>query len=180
MRIVIAAPLFPTDIGGAAPYVKKLAGELTKHHDVTVVMYGQLPEKVPGVFFVCISKQQPLLPRLISYTVALTREARKAQVLYAENGPSVELPVGLVSLFVRTPLVVHIGDRTAHSRATRKLLFKLIEHFASNRAHNVVEDIPLEKPEILPFEPFPQKEIEKYERSWEKHVGMLKKIFEYV
>lgn len=179
MKIVIATPLFPPDIGGAAAYVKELAARLALQHDVTVIMYGRLPEKVAGVSLICIDKRTPLGVRLVRYIFALLRTARQADILYAENGPSVELPAGIITRFLSIPLVVHIGDTPAHHHAARHRLRRLIERFAFRHACSVISAQPAQRPEILPFDPYPAGEIESHETSWRSHIAMLNNIFEH-
>lgn len=171
MRIVIATPLYPPDTAPQATYVKELAQRLGTKHQVTIVAYGSHPEAVPGVHIVAVSKRQPKPFRLLAFLWALYRETHTADVLYAENGPSVELPVGLLALLIRLRLVVHLGDQPAHKRAAR------LEQFMTSRALSTVSDIPLPRPEILPFTGYPEEGFRAYEASWQKHVMMLTNLF---
>ena len=157
MKIVIATPLFPPDIGGAAPYIKELVKRLSKKHAVTVVTYAHLPEKVAGVSFISVNKRRPLLIRLLHFTFVLWKEAQNADMLYAENGPSVELPVGFIKLFIQTPLIIHIGDDAAHKHAAKHPLLIQIERFAFGKANKIIDNNPPLRPAILPFESVPQK-----------------------
>ncbi len=171
MRIVIATPLYPPDIAPQASYVKELAQRLGTQHQVTLVAYGSYPEAVPGVRIVSVSKRQPKPLRLLAFLWALYREVKNAEVLYAENGPSVELPVGLLTRITRLKLVVHLGDQLAHTRAAR------LEQFMTSRASSVVSDIPLSRPEILPFTAYPEEAFRAHEASWQTHVAMLTNLF---
>ncbi len=171
MRIVIATPLYPPDIAPQASYVKELAQRLSTQHQVTIVAYGSYPEEVPGVRIVSVSKRQPKPLRLLAFFWALYREAHNTEVLYAENGPSVELPVGLLARLTRLKLLVHLGDQPAHARASR------LEQFMTSRALSVVSDSPLPRPEILPFTPYPEEALRAYESSWQTHLIMLTRIF---
>lgn len=171
MKILLATPLYPPDIAPPAPYIKELARKLSNNHEVVVLAYGRLPEKVPGVKIVTVDKRRPLFLRLIAYIFALLRAARSADLLYAENGPSVELPAALLTFILRTPLVLHIGDARAEARGG------VIARLARSRAKTVVTDIPNERPEILPFSPRPEAGLEAYESSWIKHLSLLENIF---
>lgn len=177
MRIVLATPLYPPDTEDPAPYVKELARHLASQHIITIVTYGRLPENVPGVQIVAVNKRRPLPLRLIAYTMALRRVARDADVLYAQNGPSTELPAGLVALVTRTPLVMHIGDPVAHEHAATHPLLRLIERFAFSRAQAVITDSPLPRPEILPLEPEPVAAQDAHRVSWEMHLRTLENTF---
>ncbi|OGZ18554.1 MAG: hypothetical protein A2494_02595 [Candidatus Lloydbacteria bacterium RIFOXYC12_FULL_46_25] len=177
MKIVIATPLYPPDIGDPAPYVKELAKRLAENDEVTVVSYGRLPEKVFGASFVSIEKRHPLPLRLLRFTIALFRATRKADVLYAENGASVELPAGIVALLTKKPLVLHIGDKVAQDKAESGVLLRSIHTFAHGRARKVIQIIPKTRPEILPFTERPDAEFDAYERSWNTHIHELEEIF---
>jgi len=177
MHIVIATPLYPPDIALPAPYVKELARRLAGSHQVTIVTYGKLPEKVPGVRIIAVPKNRMLPMRLVYYTFILWKAARSADVIYAQNGASVELPAGLVGFFANRPLVVGLSDASAHDRAAHKKRLGMVERFALGRATTTVMDMPLARPEILPFEPRPEAALDMYEKSWNVHLKELENIF---
>ncbi len=180
MKIVIATPLYPPEIAEPAPYVKELARRLAKNHQVTVIIFGHLPEKIPGVSFICINKLHPLPMRLLCFSFALWKAALNADVIYAENGASVELPAGFVTFFTRRPLIIHIGDPIACKKAEKKLLLKYIKRFALKCARQTINNTPLPRPEILPFMPNPQSELGAYNKSWNAHINILENIFTHV
>ncbi len=177
MRIVLATPFYPPDTEDPAPYVKELAQRLSSLHTITVVTYGSLPEKISGVTILAVDKRQPIFFRLFSYALTLWRVARTADVVYAENGPSVEMPVGIAARVTRTPFMVHIGDASAHSRATKEIIPRLLERFATSAACAVISDMPLPKPEVLPFSPEPRAAQEAHRASWEEHLRLLNATF---
>ncbi|MEA2701841.1 MAG: hypothetical protein QOE22_550 [Candidatus Parcubacteria bacterium] len=177
MKIVLATPLYPPDIAEPAPYAKELATRLAKTDEVIIVTYGHIPEDVDGVRMRAVSKQRPLPFRLIAYTFALLRTARDADILYMQNGPSVELPVAIASFFRRTPIVMRIGDEAAHTYARTRPQLQAIERFALRRAKEVVTDSPDPRPEILPFRDHPVAELDAFERSWETHIAGLRETF---
>lgn len=179
MKIIIATPLYPPDTDETAIYVKELGKQLKGRHEITIVTYGEIPEKIKGVDIVSVSKKYPLPIRLLLYTLALWKTARKADVVYAQNGPSVELPACLISLLTRKTLIIHTIDKTSHGRALENLALFHIENFALKRAKKIISDIPLPNPEILPFESRPEKEIKEYEESWKNHINALNRIFEH-
>ena len=177
MRIVLATPLYPPEIAEPAPYIKELAKRLAKSHEVTIVAYARLPEDVPGARIIAVDKYLPLFLRLPRYFFSLLQAARSADVVYAVNGASVELPAALVSLFSSSPLIIRIGDRAAHERAQNNIVAGLIERFAFSRARDVIEDAPKVRPEIIPFEPYPAEQFAAYEQSWDAHLRTLEKLF---
>lgn len=180
MNIVLATPLYPPDIAQPASYIKELARRLGKEHSVTIVTYGRLPEQVEKVRILAIDKRAPLPLRLARFTVALLRAARQADVVYAENGSSVELPVTLITLLTRCPLVMHLGDAAAHARAQRRPLLRFLERLAVRRARVVLAEMPPQRPEILPFRPPPTATLATYEQSWSTHLRELENTFVHV
>lgn len=177
MRIVIATPLYPPETAKSALYIKELVKRLAKKNQIKLVIYGHRPEKIPRVAFVCVEKALPLFFRMLGFTIALWKAALKADLIYIENGASVELPAGLIALFTRRPLIIHAGDIIASRKAGKNLLFKYIKRFAALKAQGVIDDCPLPRPEIIPFRPKPQTEFAKYEKSWKKHLKILKNAF---
>lgn len=173
MRITIASALFPPDIAEPAPYVKELAKRLAKRHSLTLVIYGYLPEKVAGTRMMVVNKRRPLPWRLVHYTTALFRAVRDADIIYAQNGSSVELPAALVALITRTPLVIRMGDTRASERAAKNILRRLIQSFVLACAHAITTESPMSRPEILPLEPYPTDALAAYEKSWNIHLETL-------
>lgn len=179
MKIVLATPLYPPEIAEPAPYIKELAKRLSALHEVTIIAYARLPEKVPGVRIIAIDKRQPLFIRLIAYFFALLRAARRADIVYAMNGASVELPVAIASLVTAGTLIIRIGDAAAHERARRNWRTGSIEQFTFSRARRVVIDAPRSRPEIMPLEAYPKEEFAAYEASWQAHLHTLEDIFNH-
>lgn len=172
MKIALASALFPPDIAVPAPYVKELARRLAQTHEVTAVVYGGIPEEVEKARIIAVSKRRPLPLRLISFTFALWRAARRANILYIENGASVELPALIVSWFTKTPILMHFGDNVAKQYAYQKLLLR--------RVSKNIKDSPLQRPEILPFVPRPEAALTAYEQSWNNHMRTLEELFTHV
>lgn len=201
MRILIVTPLYPPDIAGHAPYVKELAVRLSSEHDVTVLAYNHLPEQVSNVTIIPIEKSARLVMRLSRFTSALYKCARRADIIYVQNGPSVEFPVYLASHFFYTPFYFRLGDniplRLAESnhglstllvhtmRRARGIIRHseihsfggtLVNKVFKKKRHTII--CPLQRPEILPFEPYPTEAFTRYEQSWVAHVRKLVAIFQ--
>lgn len=177
MKIAIATPFYPPETEEMAVYIKELAERLAERHDVTIVAYARLPEESPRVRIFAVSKRLPLPIRLVLYMIFLFRAVRKADVLYAENGASVELPAGIVAALTRRPLFIHVGDKSATARAPMNFFLRHIERFAKKRARTVITDTPMKRPEILPFEPPPIEKEKSYCHSWDAHIKKLIDIF---
>jgi hypothetical protein len=179
MRILLLSPLYPPDIAPPAPYTKELLKHL-KDHQTGLLTYGQMPEQVPGAHIEAIGKRQILPVRLWKYTVALAKEVKKVDVIYAQNGASVELPLLTVSLFASIPIVLCFGDTTAHARTTTHPLLRYLERLMQARASAVVIKLPPERPIILPLEPRPTEALTVYETAWSAHIKELENIFSRV
>jgi hypothetical protein len=177
MKLVLATPLYPPDIAEPAPYIKELARRLAQEHEVTVVAYGHLPEAIEGVRIISVDKRHPLLFRLVAYMLVLGRTALRADIVYVENGASVELPASIVSFLVRARMIFHIGDAAAHRRAAESGVHGALERFARARADVTIMDAPAPRPEILPFVPAPVEALAAYERSWNAHLQELTGAF---
>ena len=182
MRIILVSPLYPPDVAFPAPYVKELAKRLSNipGYTVTIVTYADIPEEVAGVKILSVSKHRPLYYRVLMYTLLLARATTGADIIYSENGASVELPVSIVSFFTRARLVLHLSDTFSHARASKSAVYGTIERLVLSRAKKVITESPLEKPEILPFVPSSPTEIQAYEHSWHDHIKMLTETFDYV
>jgi hypothetical protein len=175
MKISIATPLFPPDIENPAPYIKELASRLAQNHEVYVLLYGHLPEAVAGVQMSCVDKRQHLLMRLISFTRALLSITRHGDVLIVENGPSVELPLLIVTLVSRIPYILLVGDPRAEQRAQRRM-YRWLAQTVQKRASTVLKDFPPVRPELLPLEPHPTQALATYERAWHEHCETLNSL----
>lgn len=177
MKIVIATPFYPPDTEEMAVYVKELAVRLAEQHDVSVVTYTRLPEMSPKVKIFSVNKRLPLVLRLGLYTISLFRASWKIDVLYAENGASVELPAGIVASFFRMPFFIHTGDKVAITHVAANFFLRRIDGFARSRARSVFTDTPAKRPEILPFEPKPTEAENVYRASWDAHIKKLMHAF---
>ncbi len=177
MKIVIATPLYPPDIAPPAPYVKELARRLAHAHHVTIVAYGSLPEQVPGVQIIAVPKNRLLPVRLTAYTYQLLRAAWQADVVYEQNGASVELPAIAVAILTRTPFILGLTDMSAHERAKRSRMLGMIERIAIALARKTIKEMPHRRPEILPFGPKPEQALAAYEASWSTHLTHLEHVW---
>lgn len=179
MNIVLATTLYPPDIEEPAAYTKELARRLVGHgNTVTVVTYGRIPEVLPGVTVITVNKRRPLPVRLVAYTHALWRAAQTADVVCAQNGASVELPLVMLSLS-KNNIVLHVGDARALEHAKTNTLLGVIHRLAVARARALVPECPPPRPEVLPFDPPNLKADQEYQRSWEEHLENLLKQFRH-
>lgn len=199
MKILLITPLYPPDISEPAPYVKELATRLLKEHTVTILAYNHIPETIPGVTILSIEKSASLPMRLYRFFCALVVHSRKMDILYSQNGPSVELPLFILSFFTRIPIYFRLGDTVPlqHALTRTSLRFLIIQtlrrvyHIIAHEVdHPTIRQIvtafptkysviprPLPRPEINPLQQYPYKEFAEYEASWNAHITNLTKTF---
>lgn len=192
MKIALLSPLYPPDIAELASYTKVLAKRLKEHHELTILTYGYLPEPIEGVKIIAVDKRVPLPLRLIRFIGELRGLSKKVDLIYAQNGASVEFPLIVMSLISSTPYILRMGDHAALARAEKRLSLQLIDRVAQKRAQQifftehgdgakdarVVIEGPLPQPEILPFRTLPT-DMSDYENSWGEHCKVLEKLFSH-
>ncbi len=132
MRILIATPIYPPEIGGPATYVKELCHHLGQTHDITVIAYTDEDEAFPHTRLISVSKGWPLPLRLFLFFIKLLRVAREHDVIYVQNAMAAGLPVALVSKLTGIPFVLKFVGDEAWERATQnKLTTKNLQDFLS-------------------------------------------------
>lgn len=173
MKIAIATPLYPPDIAPPALFAKELARRMAPHHEVSLLAYTYIPEEIPGVSIISVFKRHPLPLRLFFFTSALWKVMREVDHVYVVNGPSVELPLLLVSSLTRTPYTLCRIDWPAYERTQKRDFEKAVHAVVAKRAAQVIDSAPLPRPEILPFGNPPTAELAAYEASWQQYVEIL-------
>jgi hypothetical protein len=167
MRYLIATPLFPPDTAPAAAYSKELARRTcASGAEVTVLLYGHLPESVPRATLTPIDKRRSAPLRLIAFTWKLIANLRAADHCLAINGPSTELPLLFASYLTRTPLTLIVCDTPATARWYRFLHQRLRARAArviTADAHDYL------RPEIMPLEARPVAALAHYDTLWQHH-----------
>ncbi|MFA5831668.1 MAG: glycosyltransferase [Candidatus Paceibacterota bacterium] len=120
MKAVIAAPVFPPEVGNVSVYVKRFAKELCKASfgDVVVLAYANTFEEIDGVKIHCIKKSDPLLIRLFLYTVKLFRLSRGADVIYVYNTFASGLPAVVVGGLRGIPVILRFSEDEVSQRAS--------------------------------------------------------------
>lgn len=133
MRIVLATPVYPPEIGGPATYTKELAARLKGEHKIVVVAYASTSELIPGIELHVASKRRPMPVRLLKFTLDLYRFSRGADVIYVQNAMAAGLPAVIVGMFRKIPVVLKfVGDeaweRASQERRTKKRLEEFLEN----------------------------------------------------
>ncbi len=113
MKLIIAAEIFPPDIGGPATYSKKFAKELIHlGWEVELICYSQNKQKNDFSFKVFrIIKSRIKGWHYFKYFFKLLRLAFKCDVIYAQGPISSGLPAVVVAFLLRKKVVVKVvGD----------------------------------------------------------------------
>ncbi len=174
MKILILSPLFPPDTGTPADYVKELATRLSPQHETALLIYGYLPETVPGVTCTAIDKRAVLPLRLWLFTKVLLR-SNSADLVLVQNAPSTELPLLISSLFRKTPYVLLLSDPRAVVASSRGW-YKLLHAYVAKRAHRVISvdsETVYKKAELLPFEEFDAAREARRITWWNNHLNTI-------
>lgn len=113
MKLVIAAEIFPPDIGGPATYSSKLAEQLTKiGWQVKVICYSDKIENDNYPFSVArILRSTNPLKHYFNYFWELLKLAKDCDVIYAQGPVSSGLPAIVAGFFLSKKVVVKVvGD----------------------------------------------------------------------
>jgi glycosyltransferase involved in cell wall biosynthesis len=127
MKIILATPIYPPEIGGPATYVKEICEKLHQQHDITVVAFTDVKEPFQGTQLVSVSKRRPLPIRLIKFFLAVWKTSKEAELIYVQNAMAAGLPVALVSVIRKKPFILKfVGDEAweranQHKRTTKRL-----------------------------------------------------------
>ncbi len=99
MKIVIATPLYPPDIGGPATYAPLLSkGLIERNHTIFLVKFGDV-------------RHLPKVIRHIVYFCSIYRKLKNADMVFALDPVSTGLPAYIAARVCRKPLVVDVvGD----------------------------------------------------------------------
>lgn len=174
MKILVLSPLFPPDVGSPAPYVKELLYRL-RAHEAEALIYGYLPESVPGVSITAIDKRTWVIRRLISYTRAIIRSRAKVDLIILNNAPSTELPMFLVSLFTPNTIVLCESDPLAY-KISNKGLYTLLHKLTVRYVKKIVvlpEETLYKTPEKLPYNSVDSEVAQRQDAWWTAHIKEL-------
>lgn len=119
MKILIATPIYPPEIGGPATYTKELVERWHDKHDLTVVAITNNTEALPGSKLIPIDKQQSMPIRLFKFFRAVYEAAQHADVLYVQNAMAAGLPTVIAGMLLRKPVVLKFVGDEAWERATQ-------------------------------------------------------------
>ena len=130
MKIVLATPIYPPEIGGPSTYTKELCERLGTTHDITVVAYTHHGVVFPNTTLVEVEKYAPLPLRLVRFFLATLRASKGADVIYAQNAVAAGLPSVLAGMIRQIPVVIKFVGDEAWERATQqRITTKRLEEF---------------------------------------------------
>jgi len=161
MRIILAADIFPPDIGGPATYSKNLATELIKNgHDVQLICYGDKfnqYEDDGGYKVIKIGRDKPLLLRYFDYFSNLLKVGKKVDLIYSMGPVSAGLPTMLAAKFLRKKYIIKVVGDYAWEQARGRFnvkdgidefqdrrysfkveIFRKIQRKVAQKAHKVI------------------------------------------
>ena len=181
MKLLIVTPLFPPDTTDSAKHVKELSARLSKD-GVTVLLYGHLPEKSPTINYVCVDKRQSLLDRVFKFTQSFIQESKQANAIILQNGPSVELPALLASLFTKAPIIFMLSDTPALLRTKKHWPAKIIHSLLRQRCAHILDkknisSWPPPKPIIHPLKAYPESAMKEFEKKWNEYLTLIRQLF---
>lgn len=109
MKIVLATGIYPPAIGGPATYVKHLADELSKEHEVVVVTYGKCrnAEMQKDRRVEWVSLRLPIV-RWFLYARKLRKVGKDADVVYCFSSISSGVPL-VLSMLKKPKRVLRLG-----------------------------------------------------------------------
>ncbi len=126
MRLLVATPLYPPDIGGPATYVRVLETGLPESGiQVAVARFSSV-------------RRFPKLIRHCAYFFMLLRAGRDADVLYALDPVSTGFPAALAAKILRKPFVLKIvGDYAWEQGKQRFGVHETLDDFVRTKQHSV-------------------------------------------
>ena len=129
MKILLAAGIFPPDIGGPATYAQMLDEELPKAGiDVTVVPYG-------------LVRSLPKAIRHLAYMRLLWKESKGCSVIYALDPMSVGVPARIVAVLKRKKFVVRLGGDYAWEQGVQR--YGINDTLDEYTAHHSSQPLPV-------------------------------------
>ncbi len=133
MKIILATPVYPPEIGGPATYTKELALRLRDTHEIVIVAYASTSERIKGTTLFIASKRRPLPLRLLKYTSDLYQASRGADVIYVQNAMAAGFPAILVGMVRQIPVVLKfVGDEAWERASQERRTKKRLEEFLAN------------------------------------------------
>ena len=133
MKIALATPIYPPEIGGPVAYVEELCKRISERHEITVVAYTDVKTPIKNTRLISVSKRQPLPIRLTKFFLKIYQVSKKVDVIYVQNPMAAGLPVYLATLITQKPFVVKfVGDEAWERARQNRRTEKTLEEFLKN------------------------------------------------
>lgn len=132
MKILIATPLFPPEIGGPATYVFNLAQKLAqKGVEVLVISFGHTPNLLwernqDGFEKITVPLKMAKGLRHFSFFQQVLQNGHNYDLIYIHDLWSVGLPTRLANIFLKKPLIVRLGGDSLWEAALERDLTQVI------------------------------------------------------
>lgn len=178
MKILIISPLFPPDTGAPAQYVKTLVPQLIEN-EVTLMIYGYLPESVANTKIIMLDKRWSKIKLLLKSFLEIIKVGRDVDLIVINNGPSTELPALLASLVIKTSMTLCVSDPLAE-KSSRTGIYAVIHKLFLKRVNKTIT-LPENENAYLPAEilPFTDNNTETEvarKHWWKEHVAAITTI----
>lgn len=122
--IILAAGIYPPEMGGVATIVYRLAEDLTrKGLAVTVIAYGKTSkiEKINALLTVIwVSRSGSMVTRYARYFIALHKHTQKNAKIFVTDILSTGLPVRILYIFRSLEVVLRLGGERSWENAIEK------------------------------------------------------------
>lgn len=133
MKILLATPLYPPEIGGPATYIAEITERMHETHEITIVAYASTALPTPHARLLTVSKKRPLPIRLLKFTWVLWNASAGMDIIYAQNAVAAGLPSVIVGMLRRIPVVIKfVGDESWEKATQQKLTTKQLEEFLAS------------------------------------------------
>lgn len=124
IRVVLAAGLYPPEIGGPATYAKMLAQELPEHGIEIHVLPFSMVSSYPKVF------------RHLAYFWQVARAAKQADIIYALDPVSVGLPAALAAKLRGKKFMLRVGgDYAWEQGGVRFGITETLDDYITGESH---------------------------------------------
>lgn len=146
-KILIAAEIFPPDIGGPATYSYELAHELARRgFTIGVLCYGEdsgkdsaHAGKVSGFEVYKISRKQNIFFRYIKYIIALYKYSKDFDIIYAQGPIASGAPAYIINnIFKKKYIVKVVGDYAWEKAVNSGKTQLTIDEFQNTKTTGVI------------------------------------------
>ncbi|MEK7154353.1 MAG: glycosyltransferase family 4 protein [Patescibacteria group bacterium] len=133
MKILIATPIFPPEIGGPATYTKEIAERLKGQHQITVIAFAENPVTIKDVDLVTVNKGLPLPLRQVLFFKKIITLGKKADLIYVQNAMAAGVPSVMAAKLLHKPVILKfVGDGAWEKAFGKGETKKFLDDFLKN------------------------------------------------